>query len=101
MRRRSSRYGFRLYCEGATLVSDKAFDRQALQVHTRDDGPLEVLETEFSGEHPVETELRLWLSALRDEAPIAVPGEEGMATVALAEAAYRSAETGQIVPLDA
>jgi predicted dehydrogenase len=96
----TSRYGFRFFCEGATLVSDKAFDRRALQVHTRDDGPLEALENEFSTEHPVETELRLWLSALRDEAPIAIPGQEGLATVALAEAAYRSAETCQIVTLD-
>jgi len=94
-----SRYGFRLYCEGATLTSEKAFDRQQLQIHTRDEGLLTVLDTEFSAEHPVETELRLWLSALRDEAPIAVPGEEAMTTVALAEAAYRSAETGQVVTI--
>jgi predicted dehydrogenase len=95
----TSRYGFRLYCEGATLVSDKAFDRQSLQVYTRKDGPLEIPESEFSTEHPVETELRLWLSALRNQVPIAIPGEEGAATVALAEAAYRSAKTGQIVTL--
>ena len=48
-------------------------------------------------EHPVQAELRGWMAALRDEAPIPIPGEEGLATVALAEAAYRSAETGQVV----
>ena len=45
----------------------------------------------------MQAELRDWLAALRGEAAIPIPGEEGMATVALAEAAYRSAETGSVV----
>jgi predicted dehydrogenase len=92
-----SRYGFRLYMEGATLASDAAFDPRALHAHDMDGQLLESLRDEFSTEHPVQAELRGWLAALRDEAPIPIPGEEGMATVALAEAAYRSAESGQIV----
>ena len=55
--------------------------------------------SEFSDEPPVEAELRDWLAALRGEASIPIPGEEGMASVALVEAAYRSAEIGQIVDL--
>ena len=58
---------------------------------------LDGLAPEFSVEHPVECELRDWLAALRDEKGVTIPGEEGMATVALAEAAYRSASTGEIV----
>jgi predicted dehydrogenase len=92
------RYGFRLYMEGATLASDAAFDPQALQVHDTDGQLLEALGSEFTAEHPVQAELRGWLAALRDEAPIPVPGEEGLATVALADAAYLSAETGEVVP---
>ena len=91
------RYGFRLYTEGATLASDEAFDPQALQVHDMDGQLIDSLRAEFSTEHPVQAELRGWLAALRDEAPLPISGEEGLATVALAEAAYRSAESNQIV----
>jgi predicted dehydrogenase len=91
------RYGFRLYMEEATLFSEAAFDPQALQVHDMEGQRLESLGAEFSTEHPVQAELRGWMAALRDEAPVPIPGEEGLATVAVAEAAYRSAESGEIV----
>jgi predicted dehydrogenase len=91
------RYGFRLYMEEATLASEAAFDPQALQVHDMDGQLVESLAGEFSTEHPVQVELRDWLAALRDEAPVPIPGEEGLATVALGEAAYRSATLGKVV----
>jgi predicted dehydrogenase len=91
------RYGFRLYFEGATLLSDAAFDRTALQLHGPGGETLTVPEPGFSAEDPVEAELRDWLAALRDEAPVPIPGEEGMASVALAEAAYQSAASGEVV----
>jgi predicted dehydrogenase len=94
---RARRYGFRLYFEGATLASDSAFDRAALQVYGEDGYEIALPQETFSPEHPVEAELRGWLSALRDEAPIPIPGEEGLATVALVKAAYRSAESGRVV----
>jgi UDP-N-acetylglucosamine 3-dehydrogenase len=93
------RYGFRFYMQGATLASNEAFDPQALQVHDMDGQSVESLSAEFSPEPPVQAELRGWLAALRDEAPVPVPGTEGLATVALAEAAYRSAQSGEIVPI--
>lgn len=96
----ASRYGFRFYFDGAVLFSETAFKPQALHVYDMDGQLVEGLEGEFSSEHPVEAELRAWISALRDEAPVAVPGTEGLATVALAQAAYRSAETGQVVTYD-
>jgi predicted dehydrogenase len=89
-------YGFRFHFEEATLTSDRAFDPKALRIHGPGEVSPDTLESEFSAAHPVSEELRGWLSALRDEAPIPVPGEEGLATVALVEAAYRSAETNQI-----
>ena len=92
-----SRYGFRLYMEGATLISDAAFDPTALQAYDRDGQFIESLAGEFTTEHPVQAELRGWMAALRDESPILIPGEEGLATVALAEAAYRSAKIGEII----
>jgi predicted dehydrogenase len=95
-----SRYGFRFYFEGATLISESAFSRDALQIYDREGNELDALCDDFTSEHPVQAELRAWLAALRDEAPIPIPGEEGLATVALAQAAYTSAETGQVVPYD-
>jgi predicted dehydrogenase len=95
-----SRYGFRLYFEEATLISESAFDAKQLQIYDRKGNELAALRDEFSTEHPVQAELCDWLAALRDGAPIPIPGEEGLATVALAQAAYMSAETGQIVPYD-
>ena len=91
------RYGFRLYFQGATLLSDAAFDRDALRLYGPDGEPIDVPEPGFSSAHPVEAELHDWLAALRGEAPIPIPGEEGMASVALAEAAYRSAASGEVV----
>jgi predicted dehydrogenase len=91
------RYGFRFYFEGATLTSEAAFDRAALQVHGPEGEQIELPETTFSSEHPVEAELRGWFKALRREGPVPIPGEEGLASVALAQGAYRSAESGQIV----
>jgi len=93
------RYGFRFYFEQATLLSDAAFDRAALQIHGVDGQKID-LSAEFTPEHPVQAELRDWMAVLRGESASPIPGEEGMATVALAEAAYRSAERGAIVAYD-
>jgi predicted dehydrogenase len=92
-----SRYGFRFYFERATLMSESAFDASQLQIYDRQGNALEALREEFTSEHPVQAELQDWLAALRDDIPIAIPGEEGLATVALAQAAYTASESGQIV----
>jgi len=94
------RYGFRFYAEGATLISDAAFDRAALHVYGPGGSEISIPEGTYSDEHPVEAELRDWLAALRGEAEAPITGEEGMANVALVEAIYHSAETGEIVPVD-
>jgi predicted dehydrogenase len=92
-----SRYGFRLYFEGATLMSDAAFDPEALRIYDTEGQPVDTLHAEMSPEDPVEAELRDWLAALRGEKPVVIPGEEGLATVAVAQAAYQSIETGRPV----
>ena len=83
--------------EDITLISDSAFNASKLQIYDREGNERTSLREEFTTEHPVQAELRDWLAALRDEAPIPIPGEEGLATVALAQAAYTSAESGQLV----
>ncbi len=82
-------YGFRFYFEGATLVSYSAYNPQALHVHGAEIPP-----DAFSDENPIEAELRGWMAAIRDEGPVPIPGEEGMATVAFAESAYRAIKSG-------
>jgi predicted dehydrogenase len=89
------RYGFRMHFEGATLISQAALDPQALQVYDEDGESLDGLDGEFSPENPEEAELRDWLAALRGDAPVPVPGVEGLASVALVEAVLRSAEMGE------
>ena len=89
-------YGFRFFFEKSTLVSDVAFDPKALRAYGADGQPFS-LEADFFPEDPVQAELRGWLAALRGEAPIPIPGEEGMATVAVIEAARRSLREGQVV----
>jgi len=93
-------YGFRLYFENATLLSDAAFDRAALRIYGPGGTAIDVPEPGFSAEHPVTAELADWVAAIRGERDVPVPGKEGLATVALALAAYRSAETRQIVPYE-
>jgi len=96
----AGRYGFRLYFEGATILSDSAFEPQALQVFGPNGAAVETAKNDFSLEHPVQAELRDWLAALRGERAVPIPGEEGLANVALVEAAYRSARSRQIVTYD-
>lgn len=91
------RYGFRIYAEQATFVSRAAFDRTALEVHTAE-GQIELPPETFVDSSPVADELADWIAAIREECPVRIPGEEGLATVALIQAAYRSADSGQLVP---
>lgn len=89
-------YGFRLMFDQTTLYSPKAFDRHALVV-TRANGVTESWEEDFSDEHPVQAELRDWLAACRGEQPVTIPGSDGLATIATAEAIRQSIATGEIV----
>ena len=54
---------------------------------------------DIEAETPVQHEVRLFVEAIRDDTPVAVPGEEGRAAIEIAEAAYRSIETGQPIAL--
>ena len=95
------RYGFRFCFEGATILSDSAFEPQALQVFDPQGAKVEAVQSEFSADNPVQQELQDWLAALRGERAVPVPGDEGLANVALVEAAYRSARLHQVVIYDA
>ena len=88
-------YGFRLFFDRSTLTSDAALDPKALRAYDANGQPFS-LEADFSPEDPVQAELRGWLAAMREETPVLIPGEEGMATVAVIEAARRSLREGQV-----
>jgi UDP-N-acetylglucosamine 3-dehydrogenase len=92
----AGRYGFRVFYDQATIISDSAFDPKALQI-LGPDGPLPIdFESERSQVNPITAELEAWITAIRDDTPAPVPGEEGMATIAITETAYRSAQTKKV-----
>ncbi|MBS3762196.1 MAG: Gfo/Idh/MocA family oxidoreductase [Planctomycetes bacterium] len=95
------RYDMNLCFEEANLISESAFDSSQLMALRAGCKEEEKIALEgFEEGSGVERQMDAWLRALRDGGPVPIPGEEGMKTVELAEAAYRSAETGEVVPLD-
>lgn len=53
--------------------------------------------TDLDLEHPVKREVREFLEAVRDDAPVTIPGEEGLRVIRVASAAVASAANGVIV----
>jgi predicted dehydrogenase len=93
------KYWFNLCFEKASLVSEGAFDPKMLVALTTDAPPQELKLEGFETENAVHRQMRDWLQCLSEGRPVPTPGEEGRETVRLAEAAYRSADTGKIVRL--
>jgi len=91
-----SKFTFVLCFEEATLVSERAFDAASLRALTPAREPEEIPLEGFQTENAVQRQMRGWLEALLEGRAVPVPGEEGRETVRLAEAAYRSAETGEL-----
>lgn len=90
-----TKYEMALCYEKATLLSAEALNSAALKTVSTDGktkSDLECGETE----DPVTRQVREWLECLRDGRPVPTPGEEGRAAVRMAEAAYQSAETGEV-----
>ncbi len=93
-------YGGHVDCENGSIdfpvfwgadggLTYKTFDGEATRIAAGD----------IPHEPPVQHELRAFVEAIRDDTPVPVPGEEGRAAIEIAEAAYRSVETGQPVDL--
>lgn len=68
--------------------------------YARRDGELQTIRVgDIEVEQPVRRELRLFLESVLSGTPPPIPGREGRRNVAIAEAAYESAHTGQPVTL--
>jgi UDP-N-acetylglucosamine 3-dehydrogenase len=83
-----------------TIVYTNGFSPNGEIRYARRDGDVQRLTMpEIQGEQPVRHELRLFIEALQNGGPSPIPGVEGRRNVAIAEAAYESARTGQPVHL--
>ena len=78
-----------VFLENWSAVTCGRFGEDVRQV------PLEGDQTESA----VEREVREFLEAVSDDKPVTIPGEDGLRAVALACAAYESAEKGQVVAI--
>lgn len=61
--------------------------------------PTAVLDKDIECENAVQREVREWVEAVLDDAPVTIPGIDGRKAVELAEAAYESARSGKAVKL--
>jgi len=93
------KYCFNICFEEASLVSEAAFDSNALVALSANKEPQEIALDGFETDPAVHRQMRDWLECLAAGRPVPTPGEEGRETVRLAEAAYRSADCGEVIPI--
>ena len=93
-------YGGRLDCENGTIEFPKIWGEGADVTYARvGEESTHIPLADIPVENPVQHEIRAFADAvLRDEEP-EIPGSEGRAAVEVAEAAYRSIETGESVQI--
>jgi len=94
-------YGGRLDCEEGTVDFGSIWGEGAGVTYARfGDEPKHIPLADIPVENPVQHELRAFAEAIIENEPPEIPGEEGRAAVQIAEAAYRSIETGHAVGID-
>jgi len=81
-----------LYTDGFSPNGEIRWSRRDGETQTQRVGDLQV-------EQPIRQELRHFVEAVLSGKPVPISGEEGRHNVAVAEAAYQSARTGQSVAL--
>ncbi len=85
-------HSFLLHFERATIGSADAFDPNAVKIDwVDDDFRPEPESMVFRDVDPLEAEIHDWLKSLIDSTNVPITGEDASKTVALIEAAYRSA----------
>lgn len=87
----------KIQCTQGTIFYGKGFGGSGLQVAKRGQEP-EMREV-TDPEPGVRRELREFIEAIVNDTPVPIPGEVGRANVEVAEAAYLSARTGEVVKL--
>jgi predicted dehydrogenase len=90
----------RIQCHQGTIRYGDGFGGDGAIEVTRFGGETEKVRiSDISAEHPVHHEVRLFVEALRANAPSPIPGADGKRVVELAQAAYLSAKRGEPVDL--
>ena len=84
---------------GTLLYRDGFAKMGEIRYARGDDDPEEITIGDIDKEPPVRHELRLFVEAVQQRLPSPIPGNEGRRNVAIAEAAYESAQTGRPVEL--
>lgn len=84
---------------GGSAVYDGGFGGGTLRIAGHSGEEISVPIGEIEKENPIRHELRLFVEAIRSGGESPIPAEEGRRNVAIAEAAYESAETGRPVTL--
>lgn len=92
-------YGFQLRYENAVIKAESPFTAERIIVEAADGYQVDVGDICFSGSNPVEDEIRYWLESIINGTLPPITGVDARRTIAIAEAAYRSAELGQVVHL--
>jgi len=93
-------FGFCLRFEKATLRSSEGlFNPKGLTIHFAGQPEAQNAGIKENAESPLIAEIRDWLSSIIEKSPVPIPGEDACKTVALVEAAYRSASSGQTVAI--
>ncbi len=92
-------YGFSMRYENAVIRSDAPFDPERITLDAADEIQADLKEIGFGASNPVEDEIRYWLESIINGTPPPITGEDARHTIAIAEAVYRSAQSGQLVRL--
>ncbi|MBW3622318.1 MAG: Gfo/Idh/MocA family oxidoreductase [Armatimonadetes bacterium] len=91
-------YGMTFECSEGTLQNG-GFGGPIRYAKFGEKEPTALGKEEWEKEEPYRHELRLFFEAVEGDTETAIPAREGRAAVELALAAYRSAETGEVVRL--
>jgi len=92
------RYEVAVFCEGGDLFLDRS---TGVIRHRKAGGEVKEEPTSESNvEPPVQREVREFVEAVREGKPVTIPGQDGRRAIAMIEAAYRSAASGEPVNLE-
>ncbi len=82
-----------------TIVYTDGFGAGEIRWARRQDEVQTIRVADIRVENPLRKELRLFFEAIRGTGSVPIPPDEGRRNVAVAEAAYESARTGQVIRL--
>jgi len=91
------RYEVAVFCDQGDLFVDRGVG--VIRYKKIGQDPQEEQASAIQAERPVQREIREFVEAVTDGKPVTIPGEDGRRAIAMIEAAYKSAATGQVVTI--